>query len=189
MIAPMPDPMLYFTNNGLHTHVVMPSRALKALVPDLSQYVGDDAWLQIGWGDAGYYGAAKQTLVMGARALLSPTAAILGVRCINDLSADFPKSTRLYPITLDQAAMTAALVLVSRHFKLNQSGRLTLVRERPTGELFFTSIGTYSILNTCNNWTAYVLQEAGLKISPKLTIGPGQVERNVKKNGYSSTKI
>jgi len=188
MIAPMSDPMLYFTNNGLHTHVVMPSQALKELVPDLSQYVGDEAWLQIGWGDAGYYGAAKQTLLLGARALFTPTTAIVGVRCISNLSADFPKSTRLYPITLNQPAMDAALLLISRHFKLNQSGSLTLVREKPAGELFFKSIGTYSILNTCNNWTAYILQEAGLKISPKLTIGPGQVERNVRKNGYSSTK-
>ena len=184
----MPDPTLYFTNNGLHTHVVVSCKALRALVPDLSQYVGNDAWLQIGWGDAGYYGAAKQTLLLGVLALFTPTAAIVGVRCINDLSADFPKSTRLYPIILDQTAMNAALALVSRHFKLNQSGRLTLVREKPTGELFFASIGTYSILNTCNNWTAYVLQEAGLKISPKLTIGPGQVERNVRKNGYSCTQ-
>jgi hypothetical protein len=65
---------------------------------------------------------------------------------------------------------------------------LTVVRKKATGELFFSASGTYSILNTCNNWTAYALKEAGLKISPKWTIGPDQVERKVRKNGYLRTQ-
>ena len=184
----MPDPLLYFTNNGLHTHLVLPSQGLKALVPQLSKYFLDEPWLQLGWGDFDYYGSAKQTKLLGFRALFMPTKAIIGVRSITDITNHFHSQTRIYAIPLPKTAMDATLLFISRYFQFNESNDLTIVREKATGELFFSASGTYSILNTCNNWTAYVLKEAGLKISPKLTIGPDQVERNVRKNGYLRTQ-
>ena len=188
MTATMPDPLLYFTNNGLHTHLILPSQRLKTLVPQLSKYFLDEPWLQLGWGDFGYYGAAKQTKLLGFRALFMPTKAIIGVRSIRDLTNDFPQRTRIYAIPLPKAAMDATLLFISRYFQFDESDDLTVVRKKANGELFFSANGTYSILNTCNNWTAYALREAGLKISPKWTIGPDQVERNVRKNGYLRTQ-
>ena len=170
MIATMPDPLLYFTNNGLHTHLILPSQGLKTLVPQLSKYFLDEPWLQLGWGDFGYYGSAKQTKLLGFRALFMPTKAIIGVRSIRDLTNDFPQRTRIYAIPLPKAAMDATLLFISRYFQFDESDDLTVVRKKANGELFFSANGTYSILNTCNNWTAYALREAGLKISPKWTM-------------------
>ena len=112
-------PTLYFTNNGLHTHLVLPSQGLKALVPQLSKYFLDEPWLQLGWGDFGYYGSAKQTKLLGFRALFMPTKAIIGVRSITDITNHFYSQTRIYAIPLPKTAMDATLLFISRYFQFN----------------------------------------------------------------------
>ena len=46
----MKEPSLYFTNNGLHTHLLLPSAEVNTRVSALGAYFPDASWLQIGWG-------------------------------------------------------------------------------------------------------------------------------------------
>lgn len=45
---------------------------------------------------------------------------------------------------------------------------------------FYLAKGRYSLLNTCNRWTAAVLASAGLDISPRLSLTASSVLRAAK---------
>ena len=164
----MTVPYFYFTNNGLHTHLVFPTQQIKDLLPALKPYFLDTTWLQIGWGDYQYYGNPEQTNWMGAKALFLPTAAVIGMLGINTIPEDIPKNTAFYKISLDTMHWNAILGFIC-----------AMIRAKPTGEMFFAAHGTYSIFNTCNHWTAKALATAGLSMKPSRSFSPNYVEKSV----------
>ena len=105
--------------------------------------------------------------------------------CSSDLLREaLSDSATIYSIAVNGPLMESVALFVSRHFKLDNSNQPTKVRDRHCGTQFFKSRGIYLVLNTCNNWTAYGLSSAGLRLLPMFNFLPGQVERNVRKNGY-----
>ena len=175
----MTVPYFYFTNNGLHTHLVFPTQQIKDLVPSLKPYFLDTTWLQIGWGDYQYYGNPEQTNWMGAKALFLPTAAVIGMLGINTIPEDIPKNTAFYKISLDTMHWNAILGFICAHFKTDAANQIAMIRAKPTGEMFFAAHGTYSIFNTCNHWTAKALATAGLSMKPSRSFSPNYIEKSV----------
>jgi uncharacterized protein (TIGR02117 family) len=178
----MKEPSLYFTNNGLHTHLLLSSAEVSARVSALGAYFPYATWLQIGWGDYAYYGNSKQTKWMGVKALFSPTAAVMGILGVNEVPDDIPKKRKLYEIHLDIMQRNAILDFVCEYLKLDVADQTTEVRVKDNGEVFFEAHGTYTIFNTCNHWTARALNVAGLRINPRWSFSPNYVEHWVKHN-------
>ena len=180
----MSDQALHFIRDGIHTHLALPTEILLQAVPQLRSYFTDCQWIRVGWGDYRYYGAEHQPVWLGLRALIIPTSAVVGLLGTNDLSEALSDSATIYSISVNGSLMEAVALFISRHFKLDKSNQPTKVRDRHCGTQFFKSRGIYLALNTCNNWTAYGLSRAGLRLLPMFNFLPGQVERNVRKNGY-----
>ena len=179
-------PSLYFTNNGLHTHLLFSAQEVRAYVPTLQAYFPDATWIQIGWGDYQYYGNPEQTKWMGVKALFTPTAAIMGILGVNAIPEDIPKKRKLYKIPLDTGHWNAVLVFVCGHLKLDNANQITEVRVKGNGEVFFEAHGTYTIFNSCNHWTARVLETAGLAMKPRRSFSPNYVEQCVNANGFKA---
>ena len=180
----MPDLPIYFIRTGIHSHLVLPAPRLCALVPQLTNYLTNYKWVRIGWGDYRYYGNAQQTKLMGLHALFLPTSSVVALLGIDDILEGLTENAVAYEISIDDMSVSSVALFVSRYVSLDQSNKITKVRERSNGELFFKSDGIYTILNTCNNWTSFGLRAAGLRLNPHFNILPGQVERSVRKNGY-----
>ncbi|RZO19793.1 MAG: DUF2459 domain-containing protein [SAR92 clade bacterium] len=178
----MTDTSIYFSNNGLHTHLLLPTAKVNDRVPSLQAYFPNSAWLQIGWGDYEYYGNPKQTKWMGLKALFSPTAAVMGILGVNAIPNDISRKRKLYEIHLDSMHWNAILDFVCEHLKLDASNQATEVRVKDNGEMFFEAHGTYTIFNTCNHWTARALNVAGLRMNPRRSFSPNYVEHWVKIN-------
>lgn len=175
---------LFFVRDGIHTYLVLPAEPLFSRLPTLNNYLEVCNWLCLGWGDYRYYGAHRQTTIMGARALLLPTRAVIEIRGIGHPESSFPASARLYAIAANAFVHEAVADFVSRHFRFDKNGDLRWVRARPSGEQFFAASGIYTIANTCNNWTAKGLRVAGIRIRPSWQFLAGQVERSVQRNGF-----
>jgi hypothetical protein len=181
----MSELQLNFIRDGIHTHLVLPADALLSRVPSLKEYFKGYQWIRVGWGDYRYYGASHQPVWLGLRALFLPTSAVIGLLGTNDINQELSDQATLYSITVNQALMESVALFVSRHVKLDKHQQPTKVRDRHCGTQFFKSHGIYLLLNTCNNWTSYGLSRAGLHLHPMLNFLPGQVERSVRKNGYT----
>jgi len=180
----MSDSQLYFSRDGIHTHLVIPSAALLRALPELGEHLKDAQWARIGWGDYRYYGSSQQSLMLGLRALLLPTRASIAVLGITDINQNCSATRRTYSIDINLGLIDAVVAFISRHFKVDRFNQLIKVRTRANGEIFFQSRGIYMCINTCNNWTSRGLHIAGLRCLPLLNFLPGQVERSVRRNGY-----
>ena len=51
---------------------------------------------------------------------------------------------------------------------------------------FYQATGSYSLINTCNRWTASVLQAGGLDISPRLSLTASSVLRAARSGNSSA---
>lgn len=178
---------LYFTRDGIHTHLALPAQTLLAVIPELRQYFADCQWIRVGWGDYRYYGAEHQPLWLGLRALFLPTSSVVGLLGTNDLREALSESATLYNLSVSAALIDSVALFVRRYFDFDENQQPIKVRDRYCGTQFFKSQGTYLMLNTCNNWTSQGLKLAGLNLQPMFNFFPGQVERSVRKNGYSPT--
>jgi hypothetical protein len=184
----MANTELHVIRDGMHTHLVAPALTLYTLLPQLEGYFAHCHWISAGWGDLGYYGATHQPWWLGLRALLLPTSAVVGLRPINNLVDCVSESATLYTLQLSPTLMKSVAMFVCRHLALDRSDQLTMVRERSCGTQFFAAQGVYTLANTCNNWTSYGLQTAGLAVHPMINFFPGQVEATLRHNGYLPVK-
>ena len=179
---------LHFIRDGVHTFLVLPASTLINKLPQLEQYLAPDSLAEVGWGDYHYYGADYQSLWLALKALLTPTASVVSLRSLNNLQEGLQGSATLYRINTGQALMDSTAHYVSRYFSVNSCGQLNMLRQMTGGTQFFESRGTYLLFNTCNNWTSYGLQQAGLNMRPRLNLLAGQVERSLRRNGYLPIK-
>jgi hypothetical protein len=112
---------------------------------------------------------------------------VVGLLGTNDLREALSESATLYNLPVSAALIDAVALFVRRYFDFDENQQPIKVRDRYCGTQFFKSQGTYLMLNTCNNWTSQGLKLAGLNLQPMFNFFPGQVERSVRKNGYSPT--
>ena len=180
----MSNNQIYFFRDEIHTHLVLPATALVKNVPALEPQLGNCPWVRIGWGDRNYYGAPVQTNLSALRALLLPSPAVIAVLGIQGIREQVSETNRVYSIDCPEQVVEAVAKFIGSYFVIGPGGQLSLVRDKPDGELFFKARGIYLISNTCNNWTSRGLRIAGLRCQPLLNFLPGQVEQSVRRNGY-----
>ncbi|MDB9737530.1 DUF2459 domain-containing protein, partial [Porticoccaceae bacterium] len=105
----MANSQLYFSRDGIHTHLVVPSVILLRALPELAEQLQDTEWARIGWGDYRYYGSTQQTLLLGLRALLLPTRATIAVLGIADISKHHSATSRTYSIDTNLGVIDAVV--------------------------------------------------------------------------------
>jgi hypothetical protein len=168
-----PGVELHLLDNGFHTDLAVPRRALEARGGPLGEAVrslppGD--WILIGWGDAKFYvdqSPMERRLPDGARAFFRPgNASVIMLdparRDPTELFAE--DGRRSFRIT--GAGFEAMATHIERSFDLSGgSPRVAAAREDDDAR-FFASRETFSIAHLCNHWTAGVLNAAGLPVRP-----------------------
>lgn len=174
---------LYLTSNGLHTHLIFPRNDVIAHAPYLNSYFQTADFIQIGWGDYNYYGNPLQSRWMGLKALLFPTSSVLGVQGVRDIN-ELTEKINVYEISLEKLNWNYIVDFVCSFFKTDDLGQVSLVRIKSNNEHFFAAYGTYSLFNTCNNWTARALKTGGIDVNSKRSFSAHYVENQVISNGY-----
>ena len=179
--APVRDPgprsvPIHVTSNGWHTAIVVPAAALAATgaIPEAEDFPGA-AFLEFGWGDRVYYPAEKKTLGMTLSAALAPTPAVMHV------------AGRRAPPGDDTGYESVAVFLTEEGFR-RLAAALAAEFERPAGgraapvspglyahSRFYRAHGEFHLLNTCNTWTARMLQTGGVTISPSGIVTAGKL--------------
>ena len=183
------DFRLHLIFEGIHTYLALPSASLVDRIPQLNKTVRLGNVIKVGWGDYHYYGADHQSLWLAARALLTPTASVISIQQLDSIRDADRDANSIYAIDISGSILNSIVQFISGHFNLDNSGQLNLVRQKSCGTQFFKSRGTYSLLNTCNNWTSRGLKIAGLPVRPQLCMLSGQIERFMRKHGYQSIKV
>jgi uncharacterized protein (TIGR02117 family) len=182
---PRPDARaieIVVVSNGYHTGVALPRGALAefasgrgypALIA-LSQRFAAFDWLEIGWGDEGFYRqvptASDLTLPLAVRALFgraNPT--VLHVAGLTDDPVRVFPAAGLVRVPLSMTGFDQMLARVDATFVPPVSGALPdLGRGLYGSSLFYRATGSFNILHLCNHWVDELLGAAGLPTAPVL---------------------
>ena len=88
----------------------------------------------------------------------------------------FLKGSDSAALCLDEAAYQRMASLVADSFARSASGEPVDAGPGIYGNSqFYIANGSYNALNTCNRWTASVLEAAGITISPRISLTAGSV--------------
>jgi uncharacterized protein (TIGR02117 family) len=169
---------IWLVDNGFHSDLVLPRAAILAHGGPLAKAVaaaGADDWIMVGWGDARFYEASSPWQGRLADAL----SAALGGRPTTVHLEGVPRRPDLAwtegvrRIGLSSAGLAALMARVDRSFALTKAGApVPLPVTRDPGEAFFASVEGFSLFHVCNDWTAELLDAAGLPTTPVLDTLP-----------------
>jgi uncharacterized protein (TIGR02117 family) len=177
----------FIVSHGYHAGIAVPRaalaeqasrRGLSALGYVATRFADFD-WLEIGWGDEGFYRyvptAESLTVALALRALFRPgnpsVLHVVGVK--NDPRAMFANS-EVVRVGLSDAGFARVADMLDSTFA-RRNGSL-MPEELGPGvygtSLFFRANGAFHLFNVCNHWIARVLDAAVIPTAPVLATLP-----------------
>jgi uncharacterized protein (TIGR02117 family) len=159
---------LYISDQGIHTEVIVP---VKNEYFDWNQYlqlteIGRDAtsdykYLSIGWGDRAFM------LETPTSAIINPVTAFKALFLLTPSTVQV-ESYRVVPRNLKTKCVKISgknylkmVNFIKNSFQLDAAGnKIKISYGYDNSDSFYEAKGSYSILRTCNDWTAEALQKA-----------------------------
>lgn len=171
-VQPASGVTIYIESNGVHTDIVVPVKNKQVSwlqyisYSDFEQVDSTFSWIAFGWGDKGFYletptwAELKFTTAFKAVFFLGSTA--MHVTC-KRTPVLHPRMRKLV-ITEEQYVMLAEYIINS--FEKDADGNFIRI-DHPgysDHDCFYEAHGTYSFLNTCNEWTGNGLEYSGVRV-------------------------
>jgi len=163
---------LYIKTNGVHTDFVLPMEhrlfswhELISIV-DFKPDTNDLKWIAFGWGNKGFYLDTPEwkdlrvSTALNAMLIPSPTAMHV------TLYPRIWENERTRKIVVSEAQYLLLCDYISKSFQRDLLGRYILINcchYNGANDNFYEAQGSYSLLNTCNNWTNSGLKTIGIK--------------------------
>jgi uncharacterized protein (TIGR02117 family) len=177
----------FIVSHGYHAGIAVPRAALAeqasrrglSALGYIAARFADFDWLEIGWGDEGFYRyvptAESLTVALALRALFRPgnpsVLHVVGVK--NDPPAMFANS-EVVRVGLSDAGFARVADMLDSTFA-RSNGSLMPEKLGPGlygTSLFFRANGAFHLFNVCNHWIARVLDAAGIPTAPVLATLP-----------------
>ncbi|MDI1327066.1 MAG: DUF2459 domain-containing protein [Brevundimonas sp.] len=177
-----PGVEVHLLDNGFHTDLAVPRRALEARPGPLADAVRGLApgeWILIGWGDAKFYvdqSPMESRLPDGLRAFFRPgnASVIMLDPAQRDPRAAFAPGTRR-TLRLSRPGFDAMADHIQDSLDLAGGGPRISAARAGDDARFFASREHFSIARLCNHWSAGVLNAAGLPVRPIRSITSAEV--------------
>ena len=172
---------IFVETNGVHVSLILPMAAAGGDLSDVirSEHLANPGvygtHFMIGWGHGAVYRNAQtwgqvRSGDIGSAIIGSDDTSLHIYHLVNPRQSAIRKKFRV-----SDAQYRAMIKEVRASFRLTD-GRSTAYPAYGPNNLFYDSVGRYSAVNTCNEWTAHVLRKAGIKVGV-WTPMPGGVMR------------
>jgi uncharacterized protein (TIGR02117 family) len=171
-------------NHGWHTGLILPGDALRERLGPLEGGLADAPWLEVGWGDEGFYRAERITAWLAIRAMFWPTPTVLHIVAVPDDPEWYFSGSRIAEIEVSEAGFAGLAGRVADSFERSPDGRCDCLGPGIYGESrFYRARGSYWALNTCNSWTARRVRDSGFPISAFYALTAGNVMFQLERGG------
>ncbi|MEG4404706.1 TIGR02117 family protein [Microcoleus sp. MON2_D5] len=159
---------LYISNQGIHTEIIVP---VKNEYFDWNQFlplteIGRDAtsdykYLSFGWGDRAFMLETSTSAIINPvtafKALFLPTPSTVHVQRYRLP----PQNIEIKCVKISGANYLKIINYFKDTFQLDAAGnKIKISYGYDNSDSFYEAKGSYSILRTCNDWTAEALQQA-----------------------------
>ncbi|WP_158089323.1 DUF2459 domain-containing protein [Magnetofaba australis] len=153
--------------HGWHTGVVVDLARVGHDQLAAAQDFANFRYLEIGWGDEGFYRAPNNDITVGlaARAIFLPTPSVLHLVGINAPPQRAFSASDVRRVPLSKAGFDALLAFIDGMFDKDEAGELRYLGPGLYGYArFYRAHGSYTFFRTCNTWTQQALKAAQLPI-------------------------
>ncbi|MFD2177700.1 TIGR02117 family protein [Veronia pacifica] len=167
---------VFVVSHGWHTGFVVPSTSIIQYVPELKSRFPSAPYIELGWGDKGFYQAQEITTKITLQAIFLPTDSVVHAVAVpsENIAAYFSNSD-VRELKLTNAELSNLGQFISGSFARNNGLVLAQKNGIYGDSQFYKGVGSYYLMNTCNKWTAKGLQSMGLDISPMFKLTSGSV--------------
>jgi uncharacterized protein (TIGR02117 family) len=180
---------VYVVSHGWHTGFVIPAIDIQDKLPELKKRFPHANNIELGWGDKGFYQAKEITTGLTLRAIFWPTKSVVhAVAVPSDVQRYFSNSV-IETLCLNELEYLSLITFISNSFARNETDDVMPQKKGIYGNSqFYTGMGDYYLMNTCNKWTAKGIKSAGLDISPVFKLTAGSIMNFLSKQNTTLTK-
>lgn len=183
---------LYVVSHGWHTGLILPLQCIASRLPSLVEGFAvretsgheinevESSWVEIGWGDKGFYQAQEITVGLALQAFFASPGAVLHVVQPEESARtdgmppnpnDYFTGSEVVALRISEQELDSVCRFVALSFERNPDGGLLPLGTGLYGDSrFYEAKGRYHALHTCNTWTAKGLASAGIVIEPQGTL-------------------
>ncbi|WP_255105253.1 MULTISPECIES: TIGR02117 family protein [unclassified Synechococcus] len=166
----------FVVRHGWHTGLVIPAGRLNQAIPGLKEHFGDAAYYEIGWGDKEFYQSGEVSIDLTLQAIFLSKGAVMHMVAIPGSPSEFLGASEVVSTCLTDQQVTSLIAFVANSFARDHQGRIVRLNRGLYGNSqFYEGEGRFSLLHTCNNWTAKGLQSAGINVSSSFSQTPTKV--------------
>jgi len=167
---------VYVVSHGWHTGFVIPAPEIQKVIPELKQRFRNTPYIEFGWGDKGFYQEKKTTLGLTISAIFWPTESVVHSVAVPQKVEEYFSNSEVAKLCLSDGELSALIGFISRSFFRDKSGNLLELQKGIYGNSqFYSGVGDFYLMNTCNRWTAKGLKSIGMDISPTLKLTAGSI--------------
>ena len=171
---------IYVVSHGWHTGLVIPSKLIQSRVPKLEQRFKNTRYIEFGWGDKGFYQSKEITSGLTIQAIFWPTESVMHVVAVPEKPDKYFVSSQVEKICLNGSEYSTLVRFIESSFFKNENNEVVKFKSGLYGDSqFFKGVGDFSLMNTCNKWTAKALKSSGLDISPTFKLTASSVMDSV----------
>ena len=175
------DQTIHIVSHGWHTGVIVETADLTRVMPVLAKRFPDAKYLEVGWGDAGFYQADKITAGLAIKALFWPTPTVVHVVGMDDEPERYFPYSEVRKVKVSREGMDQLMRFLKSSFRTTSQGEVIRMRHGLYGDSqFYQGTGDYHLFNGCNKWTSKALYSSGFDIHPTLKITSSSVMREVR---------
>lgn len=163
---------IYVINHGWHTGLVISTKELNLLLPNLVLRFSNNQYYEIGWGDKGFYQANEMTASLAIQALFYSSGSVIHIAAFNEHPKQHFSKNEVIKLNISHDNYYKLLDFIKSSFATDAKGNIIQDKLGIYGNSqFYIATGQYHLFNTCNQWTANALATSGLNINPlfKLT--------------------
>lgn len=171
---------IYVIRRGWHTGVAIAKHDWPNQEWGLLEDFPDSNYLELGWGDARFYQAERNTLWLGVRAALWPSSSVIHVIGLRDPISD-AQADAVVAVQVSLAGLRVLTEAVEQEFAGERplhTGRT--LGAAPAPNRFYEARRSFYFPRMCNWWIAMRLKEAGCPIQPWSVITASRVIREAR---------
>jgi len=156
---------IYIVSHGWHTGFIVPAKAIQIKIPELKSRFTRSQYIEFGWGDKKFYQAKEKTSGLAMRAAFWPTESVVHVAPSSKKSYQFVPDIEVEMLCLTDSELLSLVDFIANSFYQDSKGEVLTLKTKGYGySQFYKGAGDYSLMNTCNNWTAKGLRSIGMNI-------------------------
>jgi len=180
---------VYVVSHGWHTGFVIPAVDIQNRVPELKKRFSKARYIELGWGDKGFYQANEITTGLTFQAIFWPTVSVVHAVAVPKNVQRYFSRSEIEILCLNNSEYFSLLEFISNSFARNEVGNVLPQKNGIYGNSqFYTGVGDYYLMNTCNKWVAKGLKSTGLSIVPMFKLTSGSIMSYLDSQDQALTK-